>query len=184
MLLPEGSWEEYGIEDPRITKIDDTYWITYVAVSRSGAATALMSSTDFVHVPTSRNHFCQREQRRRSVSRSHRRVTMCALHRPNPRFALSPAANLDRSLARPDSLGTPRTDSQWCPVVGRRPRGQWNAADFDRRRLVDALPRQRIIEHRRQGGSLCRRGTLAGSRRSQSRDRSIERADHAANDRL
>ncbi|MCC7336491.1 MAG: hypothetical protein IT422_15485 [Pirellulaceae bacterium] len=34
-LLPESSLEEYGIEDPRITKIDNTYWITYVAVSRA-----------------------------------------------------------------------------------------------------------------------------------------------------
>ena len=48
-LLPEGPWEAYGIEDPRITIIDNTYWITYVAVSRSGAATAVMSSKDLVN---------------------------------------------------------------------------------------------------------------------------------------
>lgn len=47
-LLPQSPLEEYGIEDPRITKIDGTFWITYVAVSRHGAATALASTDDFV----------------------------------------------------------------------------------------------------------------------------------------
>ena len=48
VLLPESPSEEYGVEDPRITKIDGRYWITYVAVSRHGAATALASTLDFV----------------------------------------------------------------------------------------------------------------------------------------
>jgi len=40
--------EEFGVEDPRITKIGDTYYITYVAVSgKSGVSTCLMSTTDF-----------------------------------------------------------------------------------------------------------------------------------------
>jgi beta-1,2-mannobiose phosphorylase / 1,2-beta-oligomannan phosphorylase len=39
--------EEYGVEDPRITRIGDTYYISYVAVSRHGAATALASTRDF-----------------------------------------------------------------------------------------------------------------------------------------
>jgi len=46
-LIPRHEWEEYGVEDPRITKIGDRYWITYVAVSRHGAATALASTDDF-----------------------------------------------------------------------------------------------------------------------------------------
>lgn len=44
---PQGEFEEFGVEDPRITRIGDTYWITYVAVSRHGPATALASTTDF-----------------------------------------------------------------------------------------------------------------------------------------
>lgn len=48
-LLPETPYEEYGIEDPRITKIGQTYYITYVAVSRHGVNTSLMSTTDFAH---------------------------------------------------------------------------------------------------------------------------------------
>ena len=40
-------YEAFGVEDPRITCIGDTYWFTYVAVSRHGPATALASTTDF-----------------------------------------------------------------------------------------------------------------------------------------
>jgi beta-1,2-mannobiose phosphorylase / 1,2-beta-oligomannan phosphorylase len=39
--------EEFGVEDPRITRIGETFYITYVAVSRHGAATALASTRDF-----------------------------------------------------------------------------------------------------------------------------------------
>lgn len=46
-LLPTEIYEAYGIEDPRIVSIDDRYWITYVAVSSHGAATALASTADF-----------------------------------------------------------------------------------------------------------------------------------------
>jgi len=46
-FLPANEMEEYGLEDPRITRFDDRYYITYVAVSRHGPATALASTTDF-----------------------------------------------------------------------------------------------------------------------------------------
>ena len=47
-LFGRTPWEEYGVEDPRITKIGDTYWITYVSVSsQMGVATSLMSTKDF-----------------------------------------------------------------------------------------------------------------------------------------
>jgi len=44
---PEAEYEEFGVEDPRITRIGDIFYITYVAVSRHGAATALASTRDF-----------------------------------------------------------------------------------------------------------------------------------------
>jgi beta-1,2-mannobiose phosphorylase / 1,2-beta-oligomannan phosphorylase len=47
LFLPANEMEEFGLEDPRITRIDDRYYITYVAVSRHGPATALASTTDF-----------------------------------------------------------------------------------------------------------------------------------------
>lgn len=39
--------EEYGVEDPRITRLAGRFYITYVAVSRHGPATALASTVDF-----------------------------------------------------------------------------------------------------------------------------------------
>ncbi|OEF99168.1 glycosidase [Vulcanibacillus modesticaldus] len=47
-MFPDGSYETWGIEDPRITKIDDTYYINYTAVSEKGAATALAKTKDFI----------------------------------------------------------------------------------------------------------------------------------------
>jgi predicted GH43/DUF377 family glycosyl hydrolase len=46
-LWPETEVEEFGVEDPRITPLDGRYYITYVAVSRHGPATALASTADF-----------------------------------------------------------------------------------------------------------------------------------------
>lgn len=40
-------YESFGVEDPRITKLDGVYWITYTAVSHYGIGTALASTTDF-----------------------------------------------------------------------------------------------------------------------------------------
>ena len=47
LFRPLETTEEYGVEDPRITPIGDRFCITYVAVSRHGAATALASTRDF-----------------------------------------------------------------------------------------------------------------------------------------
>jgi beta-1,2-mannobiose phosphorylase / 1,2-beta-oligomannan phosphorylase len=46
-LFPENAYETFGIEDPRISLIDGTYYINYVGVSRLGIVTALASTTDF-----------------------------------------------------------------------------------------------------------------------------------------
>ena len=47
IIRPRFACETYGIEDPRITPIDGRFYITYVAVSPHGAATALASTSDF-----------------------------------------------------------------------------------------------------------------------------------------
>jgi predicted GH43/DUF377 family glycosyl hydrolase len=44
---PATEYEEFGVEDPRIARLGDTFYLTYVAVSRHGAATALASTKDF-----------------------------------------------------------------------------------------------------------------------------------------
>ncbi len=46
-LFPETIHEEYGLEDSRITQIEDTYYITYTAVSRYGICVGLASTRDF-----------------------------------------------------------------------------------------------------------------------------------------
>ncbi|GBC93046.1 Beta-1,4-mannooligosaccharide phosphorylase [bacterium HR15] len=46
-LFPENIYEEYGLEDSRITQIEDTYYITYTSVSRFGICTGLASTRDF-----------------------------------------------------------------------------------------------------------------------------------------
>jgi predicted GH43/DUF377 family glycosyl hydrolase len=46
-LFPTTIYEEYGIEDCRITPIDGTYYISYTAVSRYGICVGLASTTDF-----------------------------------------------------------------------------------------------------------------------------------------
>lgn len=43
-------YEEYGVEDPRIVFIDDTFLITYSAYSRHGVRIGLARTTDFVTI--------------------------------------------------------------------------------------------------------------------------------------
>lgn len=46
-ITPQTELEEYGCEDPRITFLDDTYYITYVSVGRLGITTSLAATRDF-----------------------------------------------------------------------------------------------------------------------------------------
>lgn len=48
-MLPDNEYEMYGIEDPRITEIDGTYYINYSACSTIGGVTTSLAATkDFV----------------------------------------------------------------------------------------------------------------------------------------
>lgn len=47
-IMPSNKYEEYGIEDARITQIDNVYYITYTAVSSNGINVALIVTEDFV----------------------------------------------------------------------------------------------------------------------------------------
>lgn len=46
-MAPAAACETFGIEDPRITRVGETYYIQYVAVSPLGVVTALASTEDF-----------------------------------------------------------------------------------------------------------------------------------------
>lgn len=47
MIIPDANNECLGMEDPRITRVDDLYYINYTAVSHNGAGTALITTKDF-----------------------------------------------------------------------------------------------------------------------------------------
>ena len=47
-IFPDAT-ESWGIEDPRITLIDDVYYITYTSVACYGASTSLITTKDFIH---------------------------------------------------------------------------------------------------------------------------------------
>jgi len=47
VMKPEAESEEWGCEDPRITKLDGQYWVLYTAYSRRGPRIALASTKDF-----------------------------------------------------------------------------------------------------------------------------------------
>ena len=47
---PFAAYEEFGVEDPRVTHIDGEYLITYSAYSRNGVRIALAKTKDFRHV--------------------------------------------------------------------------------------------------------------------------------------
>ena len=44
---PANDYESFGIEDPRVSRIDDTYYISYVGVSPFGVTSCLASTKDF-----------------------------------------------------------------------------------------------------------------------------------------
>ncbi len=48
-MFPANQYEQFGIEDPRITFINGKYYINYSAISPSGDATALAVTTDFIN---------------------------------------------------------------------------------------------------------------------------------------
>ena len=49
VLIPHFDYESQGVEDPRIVKIDDTYYLTYTAYDGVNALGALAVSKDLVH---------------------------------------------------------------------------------------------------------------------------------------
>lgn len=49
LLFPQAKYEFQGLEDPRIVKIEDTYYLSYTAFDGKNALGALAISTDLVH---------------------------------------------------------------------------------------------------------------------------------------
>jgi len=91
-LVGQSSDEEYGIEDPRITRLDDQFCISYVAVSRArGVCTCLMTTSDFQHF--SRRSVMFPAENKDVVLYPERFDGLAvALHRPVPNAAFGPLA--------------------------------------------------------------------------------------------
>ncbi|MDI9311040.1 MAG: hypothetical protein QM535_12565 [Limnohabitans sp.] len=49
ILIPEFDYESHGIEDPRLVKIEETYYLTYTAYDGVNALGCLATTTDLVH---------------------------------------------------------------------------------------------------------------------------------------
>ena len=49
ILVPEFDYESQGIEDPRLVKIDEVYYLTYTAFDGVNALGCLATSTDLIH---------------------------------------------------------------------------------------------------------------------------------------
>lgn len=81
-LRCQGPYETFGVEDPRITLIDGTYFITYVSVSEHGAATSLATTTDFQTYERHGVVFCPENK---DVMLFPEKIggRFAALHRPN-----------------------------------------------------------------------------------------------------
>jgi len=83
-------YEAFGVEDPRITLLDETYWINYTAVSAHGIATALASTRDFASFE---RHGIIFPPNNRDVTIFPERIDghHVALHRPMPAGVGEPA---------------------------------------------------------------------------------------------
>ncbi len=49
VLVSEHEYESHGLEDPRVVKIEDTYYLTYTAYNGHNALGALAISKDLIH---------------------------------------------------------------------------------------------------------------------------------------
>jgi len=88
-FMPRESYETFGVEDPRITRIGGRYYFTYVAVSKHGAATTLASTVDF---KTFERHGIIFPSENKDVLLFPERIKeeYVAFHRPNPATWFSP----------------------------------------------------------------------------------------------
>ncbi len=97
---PELPWEGFGVEDPRISRIDGRWYFTYVAVSPAGVATALASTADFTSFRRHGIIFCP-ENKDVVLFPETIQGHYWALHRPN---AATPFSTPEMWLARSDDL--------------------------------------------------------------------------------
>ena len=88
-LYPDQPYEAYGLEDPRITRIGDTYYVVYKGVAPTGITQCLASTRDFVNWEKHGIIFCP-ENMDAMIFPEKVRGEYAALHRPQPKMMGAP----------------------------------------------------------------------------------------------
>lgn len=88
-LVSDQPCEAFGLEDPRITKLDDTYYVVYKSVEPNGIAQCLASTKDFISWQKHGMIFCP-ENMDAMLFPAKIRGKYAALHRPMPRYMGAP----------------------------------------------------------------------------------------------
>lgn len=88
-LFPQTEYERYGIEDPRITKIRDTYYVVYKGVSPTGITQCLASTRDFI-IWNRHGIILPPENMDAMLFPAKINGRFAALHRPQPKMIGSP----------------------------------------------------------------------------------------------
>lgn len=88
-LWPDQMYETFGLEDPRITKLDDTYWIVYKGVAPFAITQCLASTKDFVNW-TKHGIIFPPENMDAMIFPEKVRGKYVALHRPQPKMMGKP----------------------------------------------------------------------------------------------
>lgn len=88
-LFPDQPYEAFGLEDPRITKLGDTYYVVYKGVEPHGITQCLATTKDFVTWQKHGIIFCP-ENMDAMIFPEKIRGKYAALHRPMPRYMGAP----------------------------------------------------------------------------------------------
>jgi len=88
-LSPDQPYEAYGLEDPRITKLGDTYYVVYKGVASTGITQCLATTKDFVNWEKHGIIFAP-ENMDAMIFPQKVRGKYVALHRPQPKMMGSP----------------------------------------------------------------------------------------------
>ena len=173
MFASTSSFEEHsGIEDPRITRVGDEYFIVYTGYSSDGPLVMLASTRDFVHFE--RHGILQSPDDKDAALFPVRFDGRWALiHRPTPHTPESERTSGYRGARICATSATRRSCSRPVTADGGTPtRWAWASADADRRRLAHLLPRR---PYHRVGRALPCRPRPARPRRPDPSDRPRQR---------
>ena len=88
-IFPDRPSEVFGIEDPRITKLGDVYYIVYKSVAATGITQTLASTLDFVNFKKLGVIFCP-ENMDAAIFPEKVQNQYVALHRPQPKMIGQP----------------------------------------------------------------------------------------------